>query len=194
MRRSVHRAAPGGSLGCLGCHTPHEGEGEEGPAGSAGEPEGTHGHAEPPRGPSTLRATCASCHPLAAAEFRLPFRHPLGRGGIACTSCHPPHGLPPHELREQLRFRSCVGCHTEKKGPFVFHHSGNRNLLCLSCHEAHGSANRRLLTHATDRMLCFSCHGFIEIFHIQAPGSIYRECITCHTEIHGSNWNRDYLR
>ncbi len=161
--------------GCLLCHRPH-----------AGEAEGT--------GPAGLQARCEDCHATELAEFSLPFHHPLG-AGISCVSCHPPHGLQVWRAeREHLRFRACVGCHFEYEGPFQFEHEGDRSLLCLSCHLPHGSPNRRLLTHAETRMLCMSCHINLDQSHIQNLGSIYRGCLRCHTEVHGSNWDRELLR
>ncbi len=171
VRRSLeHRSGEG----CFSCHRPHAGPGEgQGPAGTS--------------------ASCEDCHAAERAEFFLPFHHPL-ENGIECTSCHPPHGLEPRRLREHLRFDACVECHREYRGPYMFEHEGDRNLLCLSCHLPHGSPNRRLLTHAESRMLCQSCHANLEDIHRQNPGSIFRDCLTCHTEIHGSNWDRELFR
>ena len=165
-----HRGLSGGCMGCHGDHALGTGE-----------------------GPVELHARCEDCHGGALARFALPFRHPLGVG-LDCTSCHPPHGLAPREQRAHLRHAVCVECHREFAGPFQFEHEGNRALGCLSCHEAHGSSNRRLLTHADSRMLCMSCHSDLEQSHRQNPGSIFRECLNCHTEVHGSQWNRELLR
>ena len=171
-----HRELPGGS-GCLGCHLPHESEGREG---------------KPTLG-TTLRARCEDCHADVSAQFRLPFRHPLD-AGITCTSCHAPHGGSPRELREHLRHEACVECHLEKAGPFLFEHEGDRSLQCLSCHEPHGSSNPRLLTYHDSRSLCHSCHMDLEDVHREDPGAIFRECLQCHTEVHGSNWDREFFR
>jgi DmsE family decaheme c-type cytochrome len=144
-------------------------------------------------GPSALRAECEDCHVEIVAQFRLPFHHPLG-GNVRCASCHPPHGGPPRELREHVRREACLECHLEKEGPFLFEHEGDRNLLCLSCHEPHGSSNPRLLTHHDSRSLCHSCHMNLENVHLEEPGSIFRDCLLCHTEVHGSNWDREFFR
>lgn len=165
----LHRGA-GGSPGCLVCHAPH----------AVGEP------APPP-------VPCASCHALAAAEFELPFAHPLG-ATLTCTSCHPPHGLEPRELRAHLRREACVDCHREYAGPFQFHHEGSHLDQCLSCHLPHGSHNRRLLSHADSRSLCFSCHLLLGDEHRQNPGSLFRECLQCHVAVHGSHWDRELRR
>ena len=163
------------ALACLDCHLPHSSGAEDGVA------------------PAGFKARCEDCHPDALAEFRLPFAHPLGPS-IACTSCHSPHGLPPREERRRAREEACVGCHTEKRGPFVFPHEGDDTQGCLSCHEPHGSPNRRMLTHASSSDLCFSCHELLEKLHTQEPGSIFRQCLNCHTEIHGSNWSAEFYR
>lgn len=166
-----HRDGEGG-LGCLECHTPHPNRGE---------------------GPTQIVATCEQCHAEVMAEFRLPFSHPLPRDG-GCLICHPPHGDAPRRLREQVREEACVGCHLEMRGPFLFVHEGDRNRACTSCHLPHGSPNRRLLTHADTRSLCMSCHVDLENSHVQNPGSVFRNCLRCHTEVHGSNWDREFFR
>lgn len=166
----AHRGNP---AGCLACHGEHE--------GGAG------------LGRVELVARCEGCHAGQHAQFSMPFRHPLG-GDLGCTSCHPPHGLSPRESRTRLRRDVCLECHREYAAPFLFEHEGDRTLQCLSCHEPHGSPNRRLLTHADSRMLCMSCHAALEGSHRQNPGSPFRECLHCHTEVHGSNWNRELLR
>jgi DmsE family decaheme c-type cytochrome len=145
-----------------------------------------------------LVARCEDCHREVQAEFAMPFRHPLDAGSLGaasgCTSCHPPHGLAGLRARDHLRRDACLECHRELAGPFLFEHEGSRERLCLSCHEAHGSPNRRLLTHADSRSLCSSCHMNLEDIHIQNPGSSFRNCLLCHTEIHGSDWDRELRR
>jgi predicted CXXCH cytochrome family protein len=94
------------------------------------------------------------------------------------------------ETRERERRGRCVECHREYAGPYLYPHEGSHRLACLSCHEPHGSTNPRLLTHASSRELCFSCHETIELIHDQSPGSVFRQCLACHTEVHGSNWDR----
>jgi DmsE family decaheme c-type cytochrome len=177
--RASHRHAEG----CLLCHTPHA---PLSPLESlAPTPTGR-------LGPTQVAASCESCHPEATAEFALPYAHPLG-ASVSCTSCHDPHGGQRRAVRESERRDACVACHVQTRGPFVYEHEGDRHLGCLSCHEAHGSPNRRLLTHAQTRLLCLSCHANLDEIHVQSPGSAFRECASCHTEVHGSNWDR-FLR
>jgi len=186
---------PVASNGCVACHareadalradTSHRGAGCGGCHGEHADGGGA--------GPVAPGARCADCHAAERARFTLPFRHPLGPAD-ACTTCHPAHGLAPRESRVVLRRDACVECHREYAGPYAFDHEGDRTRQCLSCHEPHGSPNRRLLTHSETRMLCLSCHIQLEQTHIQNAGSIYRECLNCHTEVHGSNWSRELLR
>lgn len=170
----IHRDGRG--PGCLVCHEPHE------EAGADGFP-----------GASRLRAGCEDCHASVVAEFRFPFQHPLARVD-GCTDCHDPHAGRARTERERLRHDACVDCHLETAGPFLFEHEGDRTRGCLSCHEPHGSANRRLLTYADSRSLCMSCHLLLDVPHINNAGSIYNDCLDCHTEVHGSNWQRELLR
>lgn len=166
-----HREGQGG-LGCLLCHTPHPNRGS---------------------GPTQIKASCEDCHAEVLAEFRLPFSHPMPSAN-GCLICHPAHGGAPRRLRRHVREEACVECHLEMAGPFLHEHEGDRNRACTSCHFPHGSPNRRLLSFADTRSLCMSCHSNLEIFHRQNPGSIFRDCLRCHTEIHGSNWDREFFR
>jgi DmsE family decaheme c-type cytochrome len=163
-------------LGCLACHAAHE------PGRVAGE-----------LGPAPLVARCEDCHAEVLAQFALPFRHPLG-ASVACTSCHPAHGMARRELARHVRHDACAGCHEVQARPYLFGHGGDDGLSCLTCHEAHGSSNRRLLTHATSNDLCHTCHAVLESIHIEDPPSIFQNCLDCHTQVHGSNWNRALMR
>jgi DmsE family decaheme c-type cytochrome len=89
---------------------------------------------------------------------------------------------------------ACTGCHTEKRGPFLWEHGPVRQ-NCTTCHDPHGSNNDRLLV-AKLPMLCQRCH--VASRH---PATIYdgtqlatksnrligRGCVNCHSQIHGSN-------
>ncbi len=86
----------------------------------------------------------------------------------------------------------CLDCHTDKAGPFVYPHAprevGPRTLGngCLSCHVQHGTPNPRLLTRRDIRSICLECHTNLPAFHDQTRAR-FRNCITCHIAIHGSN-------
>lgn len=176
MRFAPEHRSPGDHEGCLNCHAPHQ---------SA---------PDAPWQRSTLVADCASCHAEALAEFRMPFRHPLDRT-TTCTSCHAPHGKSSHARREHERTESCLACHLEYKGPYLYDHDGDETRGCISCHVAHGGPNRRLLTHSEARFLCLECHTLLfDLPHVQSPGSRYRDCLDCHTEVHGSNLDRVFTR
>jgi predicted CXXCH cytochrome family protein len=65
----------------------------------------------------------------------------------------------------------------------------------MTCHETHGSANPRQLTRADVRQLCLECHSTLPSGPIgsQPPSTHdmlsprYRNCVQCHTAIHGSS-------
>ena len=77
--------------------------------------------------------------------------------------------------------------HHHTAGPFVFEHEAGRIDGCGACHAPHGSPNHRLLKMWPVRELCLSCHPVTPPSHNMAPFSPFRECATCHTEVHGSN-------
>jgi len=168
---SEHRAE---NVACVACHDPNARRGKTLVA-------------EDP-------ALCLKCHPDTAAEFRLPSRHRVLEGFLGCNDCHDPHGNEAGFHRFELTRDACLKCHPEKRGPFVFEHMAGNLEGCIVCHRPHGSQGPRLMDHRETRMLCLSCHPDVPTSHEQKPGSIYRECLRCHVEIHGSDVDRKYFR
>lgn len=136
---------------------------------------------------------CATCHPAVAARFRLPNHHPVGES-MGCSDCHDPHSARPRLRDVELREERCVECHRAYRGPFVFEHQASRLDGCTACHEPHGSSNRRMLHAANTQQTCIACHGDFPAFHDQSAGSVFTECLSCHTEIHGSDHSRFFFR
>ena len=183
----VHGSHSAGQVGCGSCHGVHQ---------------------EKPH----AAATCGGCHTDVVAQFLRPHAHRITRGTVECVDCHNPHGsLERAGLRGTARTRNnepgCLNCHADKRGPFAFEHAPMRLEGCGSCHEPHGSANPRMLNRAEVMNLCLECHANLPApgnrtgtLGAVAPGThdlrlpLYRNCTTCHTKIHGSHVNRDFLR
>jgi len=137
---------------------------------------------------------CAQCHRPQVLKLQRTAHMPLREGKMECTSCHSPHGSVNLRLLKVGNYinESCVSCHTEKRGPFLFEHPPGRE-SCVTCHDPHGSSNERLLV-AKVPMLCQRCH-----IGTRHPSTIYdsnqlgssrlfgRACVQCHENIHGSN-------
>jgi DmsE family decaheme c-type cytochrome len=168
---SEHKAE---GVSCVTCHDPNAGKGK------------TLRKADP--------ALCAECHADVAAEFRLPSRHRVLEGDLKCSDCHDPHGNEAGFHRFDLTRDGCSKCHFEKAGPFVHDHVVKTQEGCVACHRPHGSPNKRLLETAEIRTLCLSCHPALPLSHEQRAGSPYRHCIDCHSEIHGSDVDRNFIR
>ncbi len=168
---SEHRAE---NVACVACHDPNA-----------------------PRG-RTLRAPdpdlCIRCHRDAGAEFRQPSRHRVLEGTLRCNDCHDPHANESGLHRFELTREACLRCHPEKGGPFAYDHAAKRLEGCTVCHRPHGSPNSRLLETREVRTLCLSCHPGLPRGHEQRPGSVYRECLRCHVEIHGSDSSPRFFR
>jgi DmsE family decaheme c-type cytochrome len=137
---------------------------------------------------------CADCHKDVAAQFRLPNHHPVPEGRMGCVDCHDPHGARPKIRDLELKHDRCVACHKEYAGPFVFAHQADRSDGCVICHSPHGASNRRMLQQVNTQQNCMQCHGDFPIFHDQKMGSVFTDCIKCHTEVHGSNHSRFLFR
>ncbi|HVG54026.1 MAG TPA: DmsE family decaheme c-type cytochrome [Vicinamibacterales bacterium] len=139
---------------------------------------------------------CASCHRLQVTKVQRVSHMPLIEGKMTCSSCHNPHGSTNVRLLRVGNWinESCLYCHTEKRGPFLFEHAAGRE-SCVSCHDPHGTNTHAMLV-ARPPMLCQRCH-----IGTRHPSTIYdntavqarsnriigRSCVNCHQNIHGSN-------
>lgn len=136
---------------------------------------------------------CAGCHMDVVAEFQLNERHRLQEGILQCTSCHDPHGPAVRERLGGFKHESCLKCHTDKGGPFIYEHEASRIEGCSVCHEVHGSPNRHMLKHQNVVELCFSCHAAAPSWH-QRFTTVDSNCVSCHSTIHGSNLDKIFLK
>lgn len=179
--RSQHNVA---SVSCVSCHSPHH----------AKEAQYLLVQKQP--------GLCFSCHTETRQDFARPFRHRVEQGFVQCTDCHNQHG---GFLTKQLRATAaqdqvCFKCHADKAGPFSFEHEPVKTEGCQSCHTPHGSVNPRLLKRASINLLCLECHTLtqdagapaIPSFHNQSQK--YSACTMCHPTIHGSNFDRFFMK
>jgi DmsE family decaheme c-type cytochrome len=141
---------------------------------------------------------CYTCHLAIQAKFALPVHHRVPEGLMKCSDCHNPHGSLNVASLNKPRQETCINCHVEKRGPYVFQHPAVSIEGCVTCHNPHGSANRMLLVRREGRQLCLQCHTG---FHNQAsvPHSRFGfqtsgECVRCHVTVHGSNLDVNFLR
>ena len=162
---------------------------------------------------ATQREVCFACHKDQRADEHKISTHPLEAGKIVCSDCHNPHGSAgPKLLKKATVVETCVTCHAEKRGPFLWEHQPVTE-DCTNCHTPHGSNVTPLLK---DRppFLCDDCHdgphnsqapygaaigglqspsaGFaVSGSPSKAPGpsssSNGRACMNCHVMVHGSN-------
>jgi DmsE family decaheme c-type cytochrome len=161
------------------------------------------------------RLLCYGCHTTVQAQFSMPFKHRVNEGFMKCTDCHNPHGAfaptwrmadRPHLVSQRLlNEEPCLGCHVEKRGPFVFEHTSVRVDGCETCHVPHGSTNPRMLKRPVVFTVCLECHNgsgsgrtgkgepFPVSFHNLADPR-FQNCTGCHVRIHGSNSSAFFLR
>ncbi|MCP4292589.1 MAG: DmsE family decaheme c-type cytochrome [bacterium] len=138
---------------------------------------------------------CIQCHTSEVGDFRMPFRHRVLEDQISCNDCHDPHNGFPTDTWNGIN-DTCLKCHTEMAGPFVFEHDGVQSEDCTVCHKPHGSTHDKMLV--TDgNTLCLQCHYESEfnsdenwtLARVPHGGMLGTEgrCYDCHNEIHGSN-------
>ena len=181
--RGTHTLWPGSAhdarnLSCGTCHSVHE----------------PHGQAQLTE--ASELEVCGSCHRTQVNKVKRVSHMPLAEGKMECSSCHNPHGSANVKGLRVGNWinESCLGCHAEKRGPFLFEHAAGRE-SCVTCHDPHGSSNHAMLV-ARQPMLCQRCH-----IGTRHPSTIYdnasvlnrsnrivgRGCVNCHQQIHGSN-------
>jgi DmsE family decaheme c-type cytochrome len=187
---------------CLGCHRK---ENQMFWSGSVHEQEETsctdchklHRNKDPALTAAGELDTCLGCHSRVQAEIRLPSRHPILEGKTACSDCHNPHGSSTEaDLVQPTLNDNCYSCHAEKRGPHLWEHPPAAE-DCSSCHSPHGAVNEPLLT-ARGPFLCQQCHS--AAFHPSLLNSgstrddrannqnmLGKNCLNCHSQIHGSN-------
>ena len=139
---------------------------------------------------------CYGCHGNIQAQFALPTHHRVPEGAMKCTDCHTPHGTSNRAMLRQSGWETCVQCHAEKRGPFVFEHSAVKVEGCTACHTPHGSVNRNLLARREERFLCLQCHVdpiAVNVPHGRLGFQTRGDCTRCHANIHGSNFDANFL-
>lgn len=144
---------------------------------------------------------CLQCHAEQTSDFRLPFRHRVLENQVACGDCHDPHANMDATRMNGMN-DTCLGCHQEMAGPFVFEHDGVSGEDCTVCHKPHGSNHDKLLI-TEGNTLCVQCHFDTEFnsadgwnqgstSHSGFTGSEGR-CFDCHSEVHGSNVSPNFM-
>jgi predicted CXXCH cytochrome family protein len=200
FERSEHKLQ---AVACNECHAPHLAFGE-GARGETAEPSlsqarfvGAPKLTEETRwlNESLLKKTqpelCFTCHRSIEAQFAMPNHHRVPEGLMKCSDCHSPHGsLTKPLLRGATAYETCVSCHVEKAGPFVYQHASVKVEGCTICHTPHGSANQHLLVRGEVRFVCMSCHSGHGALSYQDSGS----CTRCHVMIHGSNASEVFVK
>jgi predicted CXXCH cytochrome family protein len=143
-------------------------------------------------------ALCYTCHQTVQAKFALPAHHRVPEGLMKCSDCHNPHGTLNTASLHKPNSETCVNCHMEKRGPYVYEHPAVKIEGCVTCHNPHGSPNRMLLVRREGRQLCLQCHtGFhaqAQVPHSRLGFQTSGECVRCHVTVHGSNFDPDFLQ
>jgi predicted CXXCH cytochrome family protein len=195
-------------VGCTECHSPHGQTLKDSKAGSSlFVAETSHqnpGIANVMMLKQSEPQLCMSCHNETKSQFIKPFHHKVLEGTMKCTDCHNAHGgFETKQTKLAVGVdASCVKCHTNKQGPFVFEHAPLKTEGCAACHTPHGSSNPKMLNRPVVRQLCMECHSEIvedqsapgtPSFHNQAVVR-YKDCTVCHNAIHGSNSSKVFFR
>jgi len=187
---------------CLGCHSENVGAAWHGSSHDNDEVACASCHQvhiahDPVLRTASQPEVCFDCHQQQRSETMKPYAHPFDEGKMSCTGCHSPHGQTSDRLfvRQTLN-DTCFECHAEKRGPYLWEHAPVAE-DCSNCHNPHGSNNPGMVS-LRGPMLCQSCHSqpdhqsFANGPDGLANGSaskylLGRNCLNCHTQVHGSN-------
>lgn len=182
-------------VGCTSCHAVHQ------PAHDSvallDPPGDLMDSADPATDLDQSSMVCAQCHTDVLAKFEMNERHRLQEGILSCTSCHNPHERATRARLGGFKHQqTCMECHTDKGGPFIFEHGSSRVDGCTACHDPHGSPNRHMLAFQDLGQLCYSCHAEVPGFHLGSPVRLGQDanCTNCHSAIHGSNFDPFFLK
>jgi DmsE family decaheme c-type cytochrome len=152
---------------------------------------------------------CGSCHQGVRSAFARPQAHRVNEGAMSCVDCHNPHKqvAAPAQRVSFGNEPSCLSCHANLRGPFVFEHAPVRLEGCGACHVPHGSPNPKMLTRHEAANVCLECHADIGVISGRANAlggpppafhdlrtARFRNCTTCHRKIHGSHADRSLQR
>ena len=178
-----HAAA---GVSCVSCHSIHN-PAMESPAQLAP----VRSAQRPMDNLDSVSRVCESCHSVVLTQFDYNETHKLREGVMSCASCHDPHAPAPRVRLAGFQRETCLECHTDKGGPYVFEHGSVVAEGCTACHTPHGSPNRHMLNTQRVAETCFSCHAQVPGFH--ARFTLDTVCTNCHSAIHGSNLHPAFL-
>lgn len=186
---------------CLGCHREAARHWETGVHAAeglvCGDCHQIHTTATPVLERDTQAGACYDCHRDVRMQANLPSRHPIREGLTICTDCHDAHGSLKRASLTGINLNaSCLECHDEQRGPWLFEHQPVAD-DCSNCHVPHGAVHDALLARRAPQ-LCQQCH--LANFHPSTlnaggglPGArpsanlLGRNCLSCHPKVHGSN-------
>lgn len=207
FNHSKHAAT---GVSCQTCHATHLVEAAD-PSSPTRPPQAQAQFSQVPRLPAEQRwlresllkesqpALCYSCHQQVRTQFAQPFHHRVPEGSMKCTDCHGAHGTANQVSLAAPGWDTCVNCHTDKRGPFVFEHAAVQVEGCAVCHTPHGAVSRFMLQRREARFLCLQCHGDTlsqqpSVPHGRLSFQARGDCTRCHVAIHGSNSSNVFLQ
>jgi DmsE family decaheme c-type cytochrome len=173
------------AMGCEGCHGP----GKEHVDANGDKTKIRRFASLSPRDASE---TCVSCHFRTQHTFWAGSQH--DQRNVGCTTCHSIHGAAgEHQLKAASEADLCATCHrTIVNKTLKLAHMPVREgkLSCTSCHNVHGAANVKLLNAGGSIFeFCVTCHAEKRGPYLWEHAPVTENCTTCH-DPHGSNNER----
>jgi DmsE family decaheme c-type cytochrome len=102
---------------------------------------------------------------------------------VSCPSCHDVHSGSDLITSPKQINNMCLKCHEEVRAEFELpsrHPIRENKIICTQCHDAHGTADKGLMTEDSIKETCTRCHGEKEGPYAFEHADVNDDCMACH--------------
>ncbi|MEK7376532.1 MAG: DmsE family decaheme c-type cytochrome [Candidatus Margulisiibacteriota bacterium] len=136
---------------------------------------------------SKINETCLQCHAKGKTAMWKGSAHESR--GLACSTCHDPHGGNAKNLIKPKQAQVCGQCHPSvvSESLKMSHHPVREGKMnCSDCHNPHGTVTDKLISANSVNEKCFECHTEKRGPFLWEHAPATESCLSCHKP-HGSS-------